>query len=140
MVSAAADGRGEAGMCGRRVQPVGDLLGDVRGERSGRWAVPEDDRGRRARGGAGAGAVVGDEAVQCGQGEPAVCRPGGFVCRPGGFVCRRGFGDRHAVVVAAGCLEVGGEGVVGRPQGLVQSGGKVRAVADQGQVDTGEGM
>ncbi|MFI5903334.1 hypothetical protein [Streptomyces cyaneofuscatus] len=51
----------------------------------------------------------------------------------------RGFGDRHAVVVAAGCVEVGGEGVVGRPQGLVQGGGKAGTVADQGQVDTCEG-
>jgi hypothetical protein len=41
--------------------------------------------------------------------------------------------------VAAGCVEVGGEGVVGRLQGLVQGGGKVGAVADQGQVDPGEG-
>jgi hypothetical protein len=34
--------------------------------------------------------------------------------------------------LAAGSLDVGGDGVVGRPQGLVRSGGKVRAVADQG--------
>jgi adhesin HecA-like repeat protein len=48
--------------------------------------------------------------------------------------------DGRAVVVAAGSLEVGGEGILDRPQGLVQSGGKVRAVADQGQVDTAEGL
>lgn len=126
------DGRGQARMCGRCVEAVGDSLGGVCGERHGRWAVPPDDRGRGARVGAGAGAVVGDEAFQCGQGEP---RTG----RPGGLVCEWGFGDWCAVVVAAGCVEVGGEGVVGRLQGLVQGGGKVGAVADQGQVDPGEG-
>ncbi|GFN09938.1 hypothetical protein Smic_84940 [Streptomyces microflavus] len=30
--------------------------------------------------------------------------------------------------MAAGCVEVGGEGVVGRPQGLVQGGGKAGTV------------
>lgn len=79
------------------------------------------------------GVVVGNEAVQCGQGEPPVdC--------PGELVCKRVLSGSPAVVVVAGCLEVGGEGVVGRPQGLVQGGGKVWAVADQGQVDAGEGL
>lgn len=41
--------------------------------------------------------------------------------------------------MAAGGLEVGGEGVIDRLQHLVQGGRQVRAVADQGQVDAGEG-
>ncbi|WP_246101091.1 hypothetical protein [Streptomyces cyaneus] len=63
-------------------------------------------------------------------------RPAG---RPGGLVNKRGYGSGCAVVVAAGGLEVGDDGVVGRLQRLVQGGGQMGAVADQGQVDAGEG-
>ncbi|GFN09937.1 hypothetical protein Smic_84930 [Streptomyces microflavus] len=80
------NGRSQARMCGRRVQSVGDFLGGERGERHGRWAVPPDDRRRGARIGAGAGAVVRDEAFQCGQGEPPAGRPGGLICERGSAI------------------------------------------------------
>ncbi|GHC94761.1 hypothetical protein RFN57_00170 [Streptomyces violaceochromogenes] len=124
-------GCGQAGVSGRVGQAAGNFPGSVRGERCGRQAVSPDDR-RCARGPAGGGAVVRDEAVQSGQGDPAAGPPDGI-----DRVVREG--RRAVVVVVLGDLGVGNDCVVDRVKGLMQGGRETRAVADQSQANACDG-